>query len=60
MLFGITYCASRDEISSMVDVVNYSVDIISSMINPMKHVVDIITKNLWENEQSSMHLGLIT
>lgn len=47
---------SRNEISSMVDAVNYSIDNVSSMINQMKHVVDIITENSRENEQSSMDL----
>jgi methyl-accepting chemotaxis protein len=47
---------SKNEISSMIDAVNYSVDNVSSMINQMKRVVDIITENSRENQQSSMDL----
>lgn len=49
---------SYNEISSMVDTVNYSVDNISTMICQMKKVVDIISENSKENEKSAMDLEL--
>ncbi|WP_455714429.1 methyl-accepting chemotaxis protein [Anaerosporobacter sp.] len=50
----------RNEICSMVDSVNYSVDNISGMINQVKQVVDIITDSSKENEISSMDLEQMT